>query len=147
MRALFRPFALHAAYTPIETIVFFSIIGTLAYFHILNAIKHSAFLDPTGAGNVYAPPVTKPAHVLFKLGEWVGVREKTWLKSTAAASGTLVELQQIVYTLDGVSKMKGTEVGLLLLTIGFSLMSRPDIRLPLISPLIIHNQPVPPPDN
>lgn len=107
MKALFRPFALHAAYTPIETIVFFSIIGTLAYFHILHAIKHSAFLDPGAAWNVYSPPVMRSAHVLFKLGEWVGVREHTWVQS--AASGTGVELQQIVFTVDGL-KLRGSEV-------------------------------------
>ena len=107
MKALFRPFALHAAYTPIETIVFFSIIGTLAYFHILHAIKHSAFLDPGRAGNLYSPRVVKPAHALFKLGEWVGVLESTWVES--AAGGAAVELQQVVFTVDGV-KMKGSEV-------------------------------------
>jgi hydroxymethylglutaryl-CoA reductase (NADPH) len=106
MKALFRPFALHAAYTPIETIVFFSVVGTLAYFHILNAIKHSAFLDPGRTGNVYSPPVMRPAHVLFKLGEWVGVRESTWLQS---AGGAAVELQQVIFTIDG-AKMKGSEV-------------------------------------
>lgn len=105
MKALFRPFALHAAYTPIETIVFFSIIGTLAYFHILHAIKHSAFLD----SSVYSPPLMKPAHVLFKLGEWVGVRESTWVQN--AAAGTAVELQQVVFTFDGM-KTRGSEVRL-----------------------------------
>jgi hydroxymethylglutaryl-CoA reductase (NADPH) len=107
MKALFRPFALHAAYTPIETIVFFCIIGTLAYFHILHAIKHSAFLDPGRTGNVYSPPVMRPAHVLYKLGEWVGVRENTWVQS--ASGGAAVELQQVIYTVDGV-KSKGSEV-------------------------------------
>jgi hydroxymethylglutaryl-CoA reductase (NADPH) len=99
MKALFRPFALHAAYTPIETIVFFSIIGTLAYFHILHAIKHSSFLDP---GAVYSPPVVKPAHVRFK----VGVRESTWVQSSGSGA---VELQPLIFTMDGV-KVKGNEV-------------------------------------
>lgn len=107
MKALFRPFALHAAYTPIETIVFFFIIGTLAYFHILHAIKHSAFLDPGRTGNVYSPPVMRPAHALFKFGEWVGVRESTWVQG--ASGGVAVELQQVIYSVDGV-KMKGSEV-------------------------------------
>jgi len=50
--------------------------------------------------------------VLLKLGEWVGVRESKWVKNAAATggSGTVVELQQVVFMLDGV-KMKGTEVG------------------------------------
>ena len=63
LRALFRPFALHAAYTPIETIVFFSIIGTLAYFHILNAIKLS----------YKAVHLQRPAYVVHHLGEWLTV--------------------------------------------------------------------------
>lgn len=108
MKALFRPFALHAAYTPIETIVFFCILGTLAYFHILHAIKHSAFLDPTGTWNLYSPPVVmRPAHALFRLGKWVGVRDSTWLQS--ATSTIAVELQQLVFTLDA-AKIKGSEV-------------------------------------
>ncbi|KAF9041379.1 hydroxymethylglutaryl-coenzyme A reductase-domain-containing protein [Panaeolus papilionaceus] len=103
MRALFRPFALHAAYTPIETIVFFSIIGTLAYFHILNAIKHSAFLDPNQSA--HAAPTLRPAHALFKLGEWVSVRDSVWssaLKGWDAEkeAPTALELQQVVFTLD-----------------------------------------------
>lgn len=100
MRALFRPFALHAAYTPIETIVFFTIIGTLAYFHILSAIKNSAFLDPAQAA--YAPPTLKPAHALYRLGEWVGVRESVWAHAVKAKrEATALELQQIIFTLDG----------------------------------------------
>ena len=137
MKALFRPFALHAAYTPIETIVFFSIIGTLAYFHILHAIKHSAFLDPARA--VYSPPVVRPAHVLFKLGEWVGVRESTWVQS---AGGAAVELQQVVFTVDGV-KMKASEVGLSFILVILVLNRVLVTRRALISstsPLIINSQ-------
>ena len=51
----------------------------------------------------------KPAHVLFKLGEWVGVRESTWVQN--AAAGTAVELQQVVFTFDGM-KTRGSEVRL-----------------------------------
>jgi len=98
MRALFRPFALHAAYTPIETIVFFTIIGTLAYFHILSAIKHSAFLDPSHS--TYAPPTLRPTHALYRLGEWVGVRESTWFHAVKAKKDAVLELQQIIVTLD-----------------------------------------------
>ena len=109
MKALFRPFALHAAYTPIETIVFFCIIGTLAYFHILNAIKHSTFLDPAGSGNVYSPPVMKPAHVLWRLGEWVSVRESRIKSAAAGGSGIVVDVQQLVFTVDS-ARTKGNEV-------------------------------------
>src|SRR5258706_10650246 len=62
LRAVFRPFALHAAYTPIETIVFFCIIGTLACLHILNAIKLS-----------YRVTHPRPAYVVHRLGEWLSV--------------------------------------------------------------------------
>lgn len=145
MKALFRPFALHAAYTPIETIVFFSIIGTLAYFHILHAIKHSAFLDPARTGNVYAPPVMRPAHVLFKLGEWVGVQKKTWVQSAAGG----VELQQFVFTVDGM-KMKGSEVCLsFFLSSALLVLNRaPDTRRVLISStpsLLVNSQHFKPP--
>ncbi|KAF8899776.1 hydroxymethylglutaryl-coenzyme A reductase-domain-containing protein [Gymnopilus junonius] len=98
MRALFRPFALHAAYTPIETIVFFCIIGTLAYFHILSAIKHSAFLDPTQT--TYAAPTLRPTHALYRLGEWVGVRESSWFHAVKTKTDTVLELQQVIVTLD-----------------------------------------------
>lgn len=98
MRALFRPFALHAAYTPIETIVFFCIIGTLAYFHVLSAIKHSAFLDPSQS--IYAAPTLRPAHALYRLGEWVGVRESAWLHAVKMRQDAVLELQQVIVTLD-----------------------------------------------
>lgn len=121
MRALFRPFALHAAYTPIETIVFFCIIGTLAYFHILSAIKHSAFLDPnapyspygssygspytSGAGHTTHGHVLKPAYALYRLGEWIGVREGSWGKAVKEQNSKdnikAVEVQQIIFTVDG----------------------------------------------
>ena len=142
MKAFFRPFALHAAYTPIETIVFFCIIGTLAYFHILHAIKHSAFLDPGRTGNVYSPPVMRPAHVLFKLGEWVGVQKNTWVQS--AAGGAAVELQQVVYTVDGV-KMKGSEVCLSFFIALLVLNCVPDARRTLSSSLYFNCQHFKPP--
>lgn len=117
MKALFRPFALHAAYTPIETIVFFCIIGTLAYFHILHAIKHSAFLDHGRTGIIYSPPLMRPAHALFNMGKWIGVQKTTWDQS--AAGGVAVELQQVVFTVDGV-KMKRTEVCLSFFSLTYS---------------------------
>ncbi|KIY64724.1 hypothetical protein CYLTODRAFT_492869 [Cylindrobasidium torrendii FP15055 ss-10] len=100
MRAILRPFVIHAAYSPIETIVFFSIVGTLAYFHVLSAIKHSAFF---AASN----PITfRPSHALYTHNDWVNVRETTWhhAKSAAEASVVPVELQQVVYSLDSVHK-------------------------------------------
>ncbi|KAF9443874.1 hypothetical protein P691DRAFT_712652 [Macrolepiota fuliginosa MF-IS2] len=98
MRVLLKPFALHAAYTPIETIVFFCIVGTLAYFHILNAIKHSAFLSPTITP--YAATSLRPAHVLLRHGEWVGMKESAWSHAKVDKRVTALELQQLVVTLD-----------------------------------------------
>jgi hydroxymethylglutaryl-CoA reductase (NADPH) len=100
MRALFRPFALHAAYTPIETIVFFAIIGTLAYFYILSAVKHSSFLDPPYS----QPPTLEPAHALFKHGEWVSITDKSWNAARLERRGLVAELQQLVISLDAKSK-------------------------------------------
>lgn len=96
MRALFRPFALHAAYTPIETIVFFAIVGTLAYFYILGAVKHSAFLDPPYS----QPPTLEPTHALFKHGEWVSVTNKSWNAARTERRAAVLELQQLVISLD-----------------------------------------------
>ncbi|KAF6747185.1 hypothetical protein DFP72DRAFT_854694 [Ephemerocybe angulata] len=102
MRALLRPFALHAAYTPIETIVFFCIVGTLAYFHILNAIKHSAFLSPAYNSHAYAAASLRPAYVLNRMGEWVGVREARWNRDRTTQDGKLAvaEVQQLVFNVD-----------------------------------------------
>ncbi|EAU81445.1 hydroxymethylglutaryl-CoA reductase [Coprinopsis cinerea okayama7 len=103
MRALLRPFALHAAYTPIETIVFFSIIGTLAYFHILNAIKHSAFLSPSYTAHSQGHLTLRPSYVLHRMGEWVGVRETRWsreVEKTDRAQTVAFEVQQLVFNMD-----------------------------------------------
>ena len=106
MRVLLRPFALHAAYTPIETIVFFSIIGTLAYFHILNAIKHSAFLLPSYDQYFHGHLTLRPAYVMHRLGEWVSVREGRWLRekekvgSGEPSKTVSFEVQQLVFGMD-----------------------------------------------
>ena len=102
MRALLRPFAIHAAYSPIETIVFFSVIGTLAYFHVLSAIKHSAFFAPS------FPPTLRPTLALLRHDEWVGVRENVWFHGKSGADNLVkpLELQQIVLSLDSAHKTK-----------------------------------------
>ncbi|KAE9396484.1 hypothetical protein BT96DRAFT_958205 [Gymnopus androsaceus JB14] len=90
MRAILKPFVIHAAYSPIETIVFFSIVGTLAYFHVLSAIKHSAFFAPSYPN---LPP--RPSYVLLRGGEeWVSVREAFWhhAKAKYAASPDEVDI-------------------------------------------------------
>ncbi|RDB27504.1 3-hydroxy-3-methylglutaryl-coenzyme A reductase [Hypsizygus marmoreus] len=92
LRSLLRPFAIQAAYSPIETIVFFSIVGTLAYFHILDAIKHSSFFAPTTL------PALRPAHAVLRHGEWVSVHEHAW--THRQPHSVPVEVQQLIFTLD-----------------------------------------------
>jgi hydroxymethylglutaryl-CoA reductase (NADPH) len=93
MRALLRPLALQAAFSPIESIVTFFILGTLAYFHVLSAIKHSSFFAPT------YPPILRPAHALLRHGEWLGVTENKWNDVTLNPNNDAIplELQQIVF--------------------------------------------------
>jgi len=102
MRALLHPLAFHAAYSPIESIVTFFILGTLAYFHVLSAIKHSSFFAPT------YPPTLRPAHILLRDGNWVGVGESKWNEATTMSKGTVipVELQQIIFAQDPVPLYK-----------------------------------------
>ncbi|KAJ3762221.1 hydroxymethylglutaryl-coenzyme A reductase-domain-containing protein [Lentinula raphanica] len=100
MRAVLKPFVIHAAYSPIETIVFFSIVGTLAYFHVLSAIKHSAFFAPS------YPSILRPSHVLLRGDEWVSVRDTLWhhakAKYTPDANILPLELFPVEYSLDSV---------------------------------------------
>ena len=93
MRALLKPFAIHAAYSPIETIVFFSVIGTLAYFHILDGIKHSSFFAPT------FPSTLRPASARLSQTEWLPVLEREWFAAWKHGEQAL-ELQPIVFSLD-----------------------------------------------
>jgi hydroxymethylglutaryl-CoA reductase (NADPH) len=95
MRALLRPLALQAAFSPIESIVAFVILGTLAYFHVLSAIKHSSFFAPT------YPSTLRPAHALLRDGEWIGVSQSKWFDVTVPTNGaSALELQQIIFSLD-----------------------------------------------
>ncbi|TFY79244.1 hypothetical protein EWM64_g4768 [Hericium alpestre] len=96
MRALMRPVSAVAASSPIETIVFFFSITTLAYFHVLSAIKYSPFFAPD------APLPPRPAHALLRDNEWVGVKHSTWRDAAAFPEGDVaaLELQQVVISLD-----------------------------------------------
>ncbi|KAF5390098.1 hypothetical protein D9757_003842 [Collybiopsis confluens] len=104
MRAVLKPFVIHAAYSPIETIVFFSIVCTLAYFHVLSAIKHSAFFAPSN------PFILRPSHALLRRDEWVPVRDTFWhhakSKYTPDASILPIELFPVEYSLDSVHRNK-----------------------------------------
>ncbi|KAJ7689515.1 hydroxymethylglutaryl-coenzyme A reductase-domain-containing protein [Mycena olivaceomarginata] len=88
MRTILKPLAIHAAYSPIETIVFLSVVGTLAYLHILNTVKHSAFFAP--------PPPVRPAHALYTTGsEWLSVPGSVWRREDSVPR---LDLQQIVFS-------------------------------------------------
>ena len=91
MRALLRPLAAQAAHNPIETIVAGFILATLAYFHVLGAIKASTFLSPSSL----AVPNLRPSHALLKDSQWIAVDEEIWHTST----GDRLELQQVVFDL------------------------------------------------
>ncbi|KAL4267847.1 3-hydroxy-3-methylglutaryl coenzyme A reductase [Pleurotus pulmonarius] len=137
-RTLLRPFAIYAAYSPIETIVFFFVVGTLAYFNILSAIKNSAFLaTPYPSGNPYAStdvlqtPITdsfapvadalptdsalsggvRPAYAVFRNEKWVPARESDWIYREEENVEGSVELQPLVFALE-----KSTHRKLTLLT-------------------------------
>ncbi|KAF7359489.1 3-hydroxy-3-methylglutaryl coenzyme A reductase [Mycena sanguinolenta] len=85
MRTILKPLAIHAAYSPIETIVFLSVVGTLAYLHILSTIKHSAFFAP--------PPPVRPAYALYT-GDWVPQPPTVWRRDDVPR----LDLQQLVFT-------------------------------------------------
>ncbi|KAJ6478566.1 hydroxymethylglutaryl-CoA reductase [Mycena vitilis] len=86
MRTILKPLAIHAAYSPIETIVFLSVLGTLAYLHILNTVKHSAFFAP--------PPPLRPAYALYT-HDWLPVHNTVWARDDHVPR---LDLQQIVFT-------------------------------------------------
>ncbi|GJE93713.1 3-hydroxy-3-methylglutaryl-coenzyme A reductase [Phanerochaete sordida] len=94
MRALLRPLSLHTVFSPIETIVFVFVLATLAYFHILDGIKHSSFFAPT------FPSSLRPAHAKLAGSEWVPISEREWYSALKRGEDPTVELQQIVFGLD-----------------------------------------------
>ncbi|KAJ7274991.1 hydroxymethylglutaryl-coenzyme A reductase-domain-containing protein [Mycena rebaudengoi] len=86
MRTILKPLAIHAAYSPIETIVFLSVVGTIAYLHVLNVIKHSAFFG--------APAPVRPAYALYTT-DWATAHGSLWLRDDHIPR---IDLQQIIYT-------------------------------------------------
>lgn len=94
MRALLRPLSLHTVFSPIETIVFVFVLATLAYFHILDGIKHSSFFAPT------FPSTLKPAYARLSGSEWIATSEREWYTAAKRGQDQAVELQQIVFGLD-----------------------------------------------
>ncbi len=100
MRALIRPVSIHAASSPIETIVFFFVLATLAYFQVLSAIKHSSFFAPT------TPPPLRPSHALLRGNEWATVPETEWYDALAHRSSPAVDLQQLTMSFDAKTAKK-----------------------------------------
>jgi hydroxymethylglutaryl-CoA reductase (NADPH) len=85
VRPVIRPLAYRSSKFPIETIVATFVFTTLAYFHLVYAIKHSAFFaSPSTAQNL------RPAYALRAPGAnaWVTVPHK---------EPAVVELLQVVF--------------------------------------------------
>ncbi|KAF7975535.1 hypothetical protein HWV62_9365 [Athelia sp. TMB] len=101
MRAILHPLASRAAFQPIEIIVTFFVFGTLAYFQVLSAIKHSSFWATT------YPSTLRPAHALLRDGEWIGVSESKWLDAKVSPVNGVValEMQQILFSLDATTAL------------------------------------------
>ncbi|KAF7326925.1 3-hydroxy-3-methylglutaryl coenzyme A reductase [Mycena venus] len=85
MRSLLKPLAIHAAYSPIETIVFLCTLGAIAYLHILSTVKHSAFFAP--------PPSVRSSYALYT-DDWRPVPQSVWRREDAVPR---LDLQQIVF--------------------------------------------------
>jgi hydroxymethylglutaryl-CoA reductase (NADPH) len=94
MRALIRPVSVHAASSPIETIVFFFVVATLAYFQVLSAVKHSSFFAPS------TPTPLRPSHALWRGNEWVTVPETEWYDALAHRSSSAIDLQPLSMSFD-----------------------------------------------
>jgi len=92
MRVPLLPLTGRAVYNPIETIVFFFIIGTLAYFRILSAIKHSTFFTPV------LPSTLSTTYALLRDGQWVVVDEEWHQSRTPSPNALKLELQQLVFS-------------------------------------------------
>jgi hydroxymethylglutaryl-CoA reductase (NADPH) len=97
MRTLFRPLAVYSAFAPIESIVFFSVIGTLAYFNILSAIKHSAFFAPS------LPSSLSPAYALLHANDWLSVPADYWRQAHSEGTYQPLDLHQLIFSLDPLS--------------------------------------------
>jgi hydroxymethylglutaryl-CoA reductase (NADPH) len=88
--SLVRPLTKRVVHAPIETIVFAFVIATLAYFHLLHVIKHSAFLAPQSAG----PLILRPSFAAYTPEGWTQAPKGAWLAPTPEL--TRVEVQQVV---------------------------------------------------
>ncbi|KIM33717.1 hypothetical protein M408DRAFT_13528 [Serendipita vermifera MAFF 305830] len=73
---------------PIETIVSFFVLTTLAYFHVLSAIKHSQFLTPTHS------PSNTPVYAAYS-------SSRQWSVSYSARLNPAVEIVQVQLSIPG----------------------------------------------
>ncbi|KAF8515679.1 hydroxymethylglutaryl-coenzyme A reductase-domain-containing protein [Hysterangium stoloniferum] len=85
VRSVLRPLALRASKFPIETIVATFVFTTLAYFHLVHAIKHSAFLAPPSVSQTLRPAYALKAP---DSNTWVPVPDK---------EPVVAELMQVVF--------------------------------------------------
>lgn len=92
MRVPLLPLTGRAVFSPIETIVAFFIVGTLAYFRVLYGIKHSAFFAPP------FPSLLSATHALLRDGQWVVVDEAWYQKTASSPHSQKFELQQLVFS-------------------------------------------------
>ncbi|KAI6115109.1 hydroxymethylglutaryl-coenzyme A reductase-domain-containing protein [Pisolithus croceorrhizus] len=92
MRVCLLPLTRRAVFSPIETIVFCSIIGTLAYFRVLSYIKHAAVAVPT------FPYSARSHYTIFHDGEWISVNEERYKERRASPGSRSVELQQVIFS-------------------------------------------------
>jgi hydroxymethylglutaryl-CoA reductase (NADPH) len=95
MRIILKPFTRKAVRYPIESIVFFFILTTLAYFHLLDAIKHSAFLAPSTLSTAQ-----RPAFAVSGPDGWLGAPEGVWKHAREASDVKALELQQLIFSSD-----------------------------------------------
>ncbi|EJD54633.1 hypothetical protein AURDEDRAFT_110195 [Auricularia subglabra TFB-10046 SS5] len=91
-RSLIRALSSWPSSHPAESIVGYFVLTTLAYFHVLQAVKHSPFFQ-VGA-RVHVRPAV--ALLPFSHDAWIGVSDVEW---DARASGG-VEIQQVNVALD-----------------------------------------------
>ncbi|GJJ10499.1 hypothetical protein Clacol_004725 [Clathrus columnatus] len=70
VRPFVRPLAYRSSKFPIEIIVATFVFTTLAYFHIIHAIKHSSFLSSPSIAHIF-----RPAFALHTGSSWVPVPE------------------------------------------------------------------------
>ena len=86
VRPIIRPLVYRSSKFPIETIVATFVFTTLAYFHIVNAIKHSTFLAPPSITHTFLP-----VHAFRAIGS------NSWFTVFPDKESPVAELLQVVF--------------------------------------------------